>query len=103
MAIVVGDDAGEVGQAGFVDHDDRTGDFVVEAMAAEFFDWFDPDVDGRRIDVLLGGGPGLVERVELRFFAGLSTAEIGELMGVSQRTIERDLVAARHWLARAMR
>jgi len=47
--------------------------------------------------------PGLVERVELRFFAGLSTAEIGELMGVSQRTIERDLVAARHWLARAMR
>lgn len=66
----------------------------------------DRAVDLEALDEALNGlssvDPGLVERVELRFFAGLSTAEIGELMGVSQRTIERDLAAARLWLARAM-
>lgn len=44
----------------------------------------------------------LADCVELRFFAGLSAAEISEVHDVSKRTVERDLLAARHWLARAM-
>jgi len=44
----------------------------------------------------------LAECIELRFFAGLAAAEISELTGRSQRSIERDLLTARQWLARAM-
>jgi RNA polymerase sigma factor (TIGR02999 family) len=36
--------------------------------------------------------------VELRFFAGLTEAEIAELIGCSERTIKREWVCARAWL-----
>jgi len=36
--------------------------------------------------------------VELKFFGGLSPAEIGDLLGVTQRTIERDWIKARLFL-----
>jgi RNA polymerase sigma factor (TIGR02999 family) len=36
--------------------------------------------------------------VELRFFAGLDMHEIGELLGLSSRTIRRDWESARAWL-----
>lgn len=36
--------------------------------------------------------------VELRFFAGLDMALIAELMGVSQRTVEREWTLTRAWL-----
>ncbi|MCA9542254.1 MAG: sigma-70 family RNA polymerase sigma factor [Myxococcales bacterium] len=36
--------------------------------------------------------------VELRFFGGMSTAEIAEAMGQSTATVERDWRAARAWL-----
>lgn len=35
---------------------------------------------------------------ELRFFAGLSLEEIGEVLGISPQTAERDWQAARAWL-----
>jgi RNA polymerase sigma factor (TIGR02999 family) len=35
---------------------------------------------------------------ELRFFAGLSVDETGEVLGVSRATVERDWQAARAWL-----
>ena len=38
--------------------------------------------------------------VELRFFAGLSLAEISEVMGVGTATVQRDWTAARAWLHR---
>jgi RNA polymerase sigma-70 factor (ECF subfamily) len=38
--------------------------------------------------------------VELRFFAGLSPAEVGEVLGVSPRTVEGDWALARAWLLR---
>jgi RNA polymerase sigma-70 factor, ECF subfamily len=41
--------------------------------------------------------------VESRFFGGLETAEIAELLGVSEATVLRDWRAARAWLAQALR
>ena len=36
--------------------------------------------------------------VELRFFGGLTSAEAGEVLGVSARTVERDWDRARAYL-----
>jgi RNA polymerase sigma factor (TIGR02999 family) len=41
--------------------------------------------------------------VELRFFAGLTSQEAAEVLGVSVPTVERDWRAARAWLRLAMR
>ncbi len=38
------------------------------------------------------------EVVELRFFTGLTEEEIGEVLGVSARTVRREWVKARAWL-----
>lgn len=40
--------------------------------------------------------------VTLRFFAGLSAEEIAELMGLTKRTVDRDLLFARTWLRRQL-
>jgi|SRR5262245_38441246 len=40
--------------------------------------------------------------VELRFFGGLSNEEVGEVMGMSLRTIEREWQKAKAWLRRAI-
>ena len=47
------------------------------------------DADGARV-------------VELRFFAGLESGEIGELLGVSERTVRRQWQVARLWLRREL-
>lgn len=36
--------------------------------------------------------------VELRFFAGMENAEIAALLGVSEKTVQRDWITARAWL-----
>lgn len=36
--------------------------------------------------------------VELRFFAGMEEREVGEILGVTERTVRRDWVKARAWL-----
>ncbi len=40
--------------------------------------------------------------VELRFFAGLTDAAIGECLGISERTVRRHWTFAKAWLAREM-
>lgn len=40
--------------------------------------------------------------VELRFFAGLKTAEVALILGVSERTVEGDWYVARAWLHKAL-
>ncbi len=40
--------------------------------------------------------------VELRFFGGLTEEEIGELLGLSTRTVRRDWSVARAWLFRRL-
>lgn len=40
--------------------------------------------------------------VELRFFGGLDIGEIAGILGVSDRTVDRDWFVARAWLARSL-
>ena len=46
--------------------------------------------------------PRQSEIVELRYFGGLSAREIGEVMQVTERTVQRDWDFARAWLRRAL-
>ena len=41
--------------------------------------------------------------VEARFFGGLQTSEVAELLGISEATALRDWRAAKAWLAREVR
>ncbi|HRP07645.1 MAG TPA: ECF-type sigma factor [Gemmatimonadales bacterium] len=40
--------------------------------------------------------------VQYRFFAGLSNAEVGEMMGMSERTVRRSWTVAKAWLRREL-
>lgn len=47
---------------------------------------------------LADSDPRLAKIVELRFFGGLTNAEIGLALGVHERTVKRDWQVARAWL-----
>jgi len=55
------------------------------------------DVD-RALDRLAADYPRHAQIVELRFFGGLRTPEVAQVLGVSTRTVERDWQFARAWL-----
>lgn len=57
------------------------------------------DLD-RALEKLQGAEPRLARVVEMRYFAGLENAEIGDVLGVSERTVKRDWAFARAWLQR---
>lgn len=65
-----------------------------------------PDIDLLALDQALAGleaiDPRKARVVELRVFAGLEFAAIGELLGASRATLDRDFRAARAWLFRAL-
>ena len=64
--------------------DDRAGELLlVDEALTKLKQW-----DARQASV-----------VELRFFGGLSPAEIAEVLGVSERTVKRDWSMARAWLS----
>jgi RNA polymerase sigma factor (TIGR02999 family) len=46
--------------------------------------------------------PRLVQVVELRYFAGMTDAEVAEILGVAERTVRRDWEKARLLLAEAL-
>lgn len=82
-------------------HRVRLGDSLLRAP--------DPEVDLPELlslnDALerLAGLDGRQARVvELRFFGGLTTAEIAESLGVSERTVEGDWKHGRAWLRREL-
>lgn len=58
------------------------------------------------IDDALGrlkeSSPRLVQLVECRFFAGLSEEETGKALGISERSVRREWVKAKGWLAAAL-
>jgi RNA polymerase sigma factor (TIGR02999 family) len=45
----------------------------------------------------------LAKVVELRFFGGLTNTEIGNVLGVHERTVKRDWQVARAWLYSRLR
>jgi RNA polymerase sigma factor (TIGR02999 family) len=65
-----------------------------------------PGADLDALDEALGQlaawAPSLAEVVDLHFFGGFTFAEIGEIRGVSERTIQREWRKARLLLHRAM-
>lgn len=54
------------------------------------------------LDRLRAQEPRLAEVVELRYFGGLTAAEVAELLGLTERTIERDWRRARAVLSHAL-
>jgi RNA polymerase sigma factor (TIGR02999 family) len=44
----------------------------------------------------------MAQIVELRYFVGMSEAEIAELLDVTERTVRREWAKARVWLAAAL-
>jgi len=65
-----------------------------------------PTVDLLSLDDALASlaarSPRQSEVVELRFFGGLSTAEVADVLKVSERTVKDDWKAARAWLRQDM-
>ena len=55
------------------------------------------------LDDLAAVDPMKAQVVKLRFFVGLSNAEIADLLDVSERTVERAWTFAQAWLFAAMR
>ena len=72
--------------------------------------WMIPD---DRIEEVLGLDEALArlaqldarrsEIVELRYFVGLTIAEVAEVLGISEATVKRDWMVARAWLHRELR
>ncbi|NNC25132.1 RNA polymerase subunit sigma, partial [Salinisphaera sp. USBA-960] len=61
---------------------------------------YDPDLDqllaiDRALEALSAVEPRLTQLVEMRYFAGMSDIEIGEVLGLTDRTIRRDWRKAR--------
>ena len=54
------------------------------------------------LDALAARDPGMVETLELAWFAGLESARIADVLGVNVRTVQRDLQRARAWLGEAL-
>jgi RNA polymerase sigma factor (TIGR02999 family) len=84
------------GAAQFVTLDTAIGDSVAAA-----------DAEVERLDdalaVLQRNDPRLKQIVEMRYFAGMSDAEIAEALGVTPRTVGRDWVRARLLLSVEMK
>ncbi len=66
-----------------------------------------PDVDLLALHEALEKLAGLDERqsqlVEMRFFGGMTVAEIAQVLGVSTSTVEKEWVVARAWLSAELR
>jgi len=55
------------------------------------------------LEALARQDPRMAQVVEMKYFAGLTEAEIGEALGVTDRTVRRDWEQARLFLAEALR
>jgi DNA-directed RNA polymerase specialized sigma24 family protein len=80
----------------------RGGRLPFTSLATEIGDNADDPGELARIsdalDELARADAALADLVDLKFFCGLSTAEIAALRGVSDRTVERDWTKARVYL-----
>ena len=86
----------------------RGGEFHITSSGVESAPANQPDSPealerlGAALDMLAGVNAPLAQLVDLHFFAGFTFAELAELRGVSERTIQRDWRKARLLLHRAM-
>jgi RNA polymerase sigma-70 factor (ECF subfamily) len=55
------------------------------------------------LDTLAEMSPRQAKLVELRYFGGLENSEIEAVLGVGERTVERDWIAAKAWLKTEIR
>lgn len=73
-------------------------------LAAEFYE--SREIDVTHVDEALRElerlDPRQAEIVELRFFGGLTVAEIGALLGISVATVHREWALAKVWLHREL-
>jgi RNA polymerase sigma-70 factor (ECF subfamily) len=78
---------------------------VTLSVGAGFFE--QPDVDVIAVDEALDKLAELDPRqsriIEFKFFTGLTTREIAEVLGISTATVERDWTFARAWLYKALK
>lgn len=84
----------------------RGGQFAITAIKTDVVDPL-TDVDeliriSDALDELAGVDDRLVRVVDLKFFCGYSFTEIGAMMGVTERTIQRDWEKARLFLYRRL-
>jgi RNA polymerase sigma factor (TIGR02999 family) len=84
----------------------RGGEFVLTSVEQSELDQL-PDVQqltqlSQELDQLSAVDPKLSEVVDLKFFCGLSLAEIAEMRGVSESTVRRDWEKARIYLHEAL-
>ena len=82
--IVLGGDRQRVDLDDQVILDDKPQDEILEVSEA--------------LDKLASSDPQCAEIVKLKYFAGLTIPEIGELMGIPARTVDRRWAYARAWL-----
>ncbi|HKQ49653.1 MAG TPA: sigma-70 family RNA polymerase sigma factor [Phycisphaerae bacterium] len=84
----------------------RGGQFEKIALSDNLLQVANTDVDLVALDEALRklttSDPWQSQIVELRFFAGLSVAEVADVLSVSKRTVETDWAMARAWLWREM-
>lgn len=78
-----------------VELDDQIPDFQVEDSETVF-------AVHEALRKLAEFAPRLAQVVECRYFAGYTEPEIAEALGVNERTVQRDWVAAKAWLAKAL-
>ena len=85
----------------------RGGQFEITAIATDVADAM-PGADeltrvSEALDELDATEPRLARIVDLKFFCGFSFAEIGSMLGLSERTVQRDWEKARIYLHRVLR
>lgn len=73
------------------------GEALVEGLAAEIL-----DLDAA-LDALAALDARKAQVVQMKFFAGMTSQETAEALGVSDATVERDWTMARAWLINRMR
>lgn len=78
------------------------GEVIVDTDALDAVASLPPDDDILALDEALERlahfSPRWAQVVELRFFGGYTEAEVGELMGLNERSVRRDWVKAKAWL-----
>ncbi len=84
----------------------RGGQFELTSLTTDAGDVMSNDKEleqiGHALDELAGIDSSLSQVVDLKFFCGFSFSEIGDMMGLSERTVQRKWEKARIYLHRSL-